>query len=136
MRLSQERTKKVPIPNDEDQGFVTIRNLEPDTIHRIESKTQDVSVDGDNNQRFSYEPVEREDLMVEACIKGWGNLFDEHDKELKFTIKNLINSRRFLVVGVDNKGEEKKYRFYEWVESERLKFAEEVEAEKEVAEGN
>lgn len=136
MRLSQEKTKKVSIPNDEDYGFVTILDLEDDTIHRIESKTQDLSMDGDNNQRFSYDPVDREDLMVEACIKGWGNLFDVNDKEMKFTPANLIKARRFVVVGADEKGEEKKFRFFEWVESERLKFAEEVEAEKEVARGN
>jgi len=136
MRLSQEKTKRVYIPNDEDQGFVIIRNLEPDTIHRIESKTQDLSMDGDNNQRFSYDPVEREDLMVEACFKGWGNLFDVSNKELKFTPGNLIKARKFIVIGTDEKGEEKKFRFFQWVESERLKFAEEVEAEKEVAEGN
>lgn len=136
MRLSQERTKKVPIPNDEDQGYVTIRNLEPDTIHRIEAKTQDVSMDGDNNSRFSFDPVEREDSMVEACIKVWGNLFDENDKELKFTAGNLVKARRFIVLGVDEKGEEKEFRFFEWVESERAKFVEEVEAEKEVAKGN
>lgn len=136
MRLSQERTKKVPIPNDEDHGYVTILDLEDDTIYRIHSKTQDVSMDGDNNQRFSFDPVAREDKMVEACLKGWGNLFDENGNELKFTPGNLFNARRFIVVGTDEKGKEKKYRFYEWVESERLKFAEEVKAEKEVAVGN
>lgn len=136
MRLTQERTKKVLIPNDEDGGFVTIRNLEKDAIYRIETRTQDVSMDGNNNQRFSYDPVEREDQMVEACIKNWGNLFGEDDKELKFSPSGLIQARRFIVVGADSKGIEKRYRFFEWVESERVKFAEEVEAEEDAAKGN
>lgn len=136
MRLSQERTKRISIPNDPDNGFVVIRNLDLDTIYRIETDTQDISMDGRENQRFSYDPAEREDRLVKACLKSWGQLFDANGNEMKFDAKNLEASRRFVVIGTDENGKEHRYRFYEWINTEREKFAEEVIAEEGIAEGN
>lgn len=136
MRLSQERTKRISIPNDPDNGFVVIRNLDLDTIYRIETDTQDISMDGRENQRFSYDPAEREDRLVKACLKSWGQLFDANGNEMKFDAKNLETSRRFVVIGTDENGKEYRYRFYEWINTEREKFAEEVITEEGIAEGN
>ena len=131
MRLTKERIKKVPIPNDPDEGFVKIRNLEADEVYRIEQKTAIFEMDGEGKQNFSFMPVEREEAFIRQSLNGWGNLFGENGEELEFNPVNVELSRRFIVC-VDDK----RFRFYEWLQEEREKFAKEVAKEEAAAKGN
>jgi len=129
MRLIAAKTKRVEIPNDPDKGFVTIRNLSLEEVARIDAKYFEISESGVNMKNYA----DREADFVRACLTGWGNLFDESGRELKFNPKNVEKASAFAVDVGDDDGYT---RFFAWINKERDTFAEEVEAKEQVAEKN
>lgn len=127
MRLTAERTKKVYVPDDSDGGFIVIRNLSMEEIARIE---QEHLVVTDNEVRAN-KFAERDANYAKACLKDWGNMFDENGGEMKFTARNIERASAYAI-----RVNEELKRFFEWVNEEREKFAEEVKAEEEKASKN
>lgn len=124
MRLSKERTKTVYVPGDEDNGYVVIRNLSKETVARIEGDFMIVTDKGVELRNFA----ERESVLAKECVKDWGNMFDPGGVPLTCNLKNLELASQFVI---DIEGEKK--RFFEWINSEREKFAQEVEEEEKKA---
>lgn len=133
MKLVAERSKTIEIPGDEDKGFIQIRNLSMEEVAQIESKYVHVTMNDIKMDNFA----ERDADFARACLKGWGNLYDPSGRDLKFNPKNIATASAFVVTVVDPETNESlRHRFYEWINNEREKFAEEVEAEEEAALGN
>lgn len=123
MKLIAQKTKKVDVPNDPDGGFIVIKNLTQEEVAVIEGKYFEVT----NKEVRMVNYAERESEFARACLTDWGNMFDESGRPMKFTPKNIEKASAFSI-----EIEDKMTRFYEWVNTEREKFAEEVdEAEKE-----
>lgn len=127
MRLSDARTKTVTVPNDPDGGYIIIKNLSMEEVAQIEGKYLIVT---DKEVRMSNYS-ERDSDFVSACLDGWGKLFGPDNRELKFTPLNVDKSSAFVIT-VD----EKRVRFFSWINQERVKFAEEVLEEEESARKN
>ena len=129
MKLVAAKTKRVDVPNDPEGGFVNIKNLTLEEVARIDAKYFSVTESGVSMVDYAS----READFAKACLVGWGNLFDESGKELKFNGKNVERASAFAI---DAGGEEGTVRFFAWVNGEREKFADEVEAEGQAAEKN
>jgi len=129
MKLTSARTKRIEVPNDPEMGFINIRDLSLEEIARIDSKYFEISDSGVNMVNYAG----RDGDFAKACLTGWGNLFDESGRELKFNPKNIEKASAFKI---DLGGDEGVVRFYTWVNQEREKLAEDVEAEEQVAEKN
>lgn len=129
MKLKSAKTKRVVVPHDPEAGFINIKDLSLEEVARIDSKYFEISDSGVNMVNYAG----RDGDFAKACLTGWGNLFDESGRELKFTPKNIEKASAFTV---DLGGDEGVVRFYTWVNQEREKFAEEVETEEQDAEKN
>ena len=129
MKLKAAKNKRVEVPNDPDFGYINIKNLSLEEVARIDSKYFKISDGGVSMENYAN----RDGDFAKACLTGWGNLFDESGRELKFTPKNIEKASAFVI---DVGEEEGMVRFYSWVNSEREKFAEEVEAGEQEAEKN
>jgi len=123
MRLSTEKTKRVLVPNDPDDGYVIIRALSVEELSEIESKSSTVSV-SEGKAQVVVNSYDRINGVARGCIKGWGNMFDAAGTELKFNAGNLEKVKKFNI-SVDSK----KIRFFQWIDEEHAKFIEEVSEE-------
>ncbi len=132
MRLKSVRTKRVDVPNDPDKGYINIQNLSEEQIAQIDAKYFEISDGGVRMINYAT----RDGDFAKACLTGWGNLFDESGREMKFNPKNVEKASAFGIETVDDKGKDITLRFFTWVNEEREKFAEEVEAEEKLAEKN
>lgn len=130
MRLTSKVVKRFDIPNDDDNGWVEIEHLKDNVIEAIKAKTNDnVVVDGGVEVRINLH--EQKELIVDACLKDFGNLFDESGRPLKFTAKNVAKCAEFtLFVGDDKKD------FYTWIDDCRQELADKVEEQEKVASKN
>ena len=120
MRLTNERTKRVEVPNDADGGFIIIRNLSMEEITQIESKYMTISSEGVSIKDYANKVAD----FARICLKSWGNFFEAEGSPLTF---NAANIERVAQAAIMIKGE--KVRFFDWVNTERENFAEEVERE-------
>jgi len=127
MKLIAQKTKKIEVPGDADGGFVVIKNLSLEEVANIEGKYFEVT----NKEIRMVNYAEREGEFARACLTDWGNLFDESERPMKFTAKNIDKASQFAIE-IDGK----QTRFYEWINDEREKFAEEVAEQESAARKN
>jgi hypothetical protein len=124
MRLTNEITKKIDVPNDDDNGWVLIKHLKDNEIEEITSKVSETyMVNGET--RVSIDTFERKRLLVKACLKDWGNMYKEDGSILVFNQMNLIRAAEFAI-DIDDE----RLDFYSWIDLEREKLKEEVDKEK------
>ena len=131
MRLTLEKTRRIDIPNDEDNGFVTIKALSMDHLARIESRCTQTMMDGNEDVQLVLDDYKRANRVATDCLTGWGNMFDTRGKELKFNRKNVM-----MAANLELLIENKRMRFLDWVDQEHAKFREEVNSESIEASGN
>jgi hypothetical protein len=130
MRLTEKKLKRFDVPNDPDKAWVSIELLKDGVLRDIKAKyTTTKVVDGEMEIEFDSHNENKD--MAKACLKDWGNMFDENDRPLKFTALNVSKCGDFTL----KIGEEKK-SFFAWIFDCHEELAEEVAAELEVAEGN
>lgn len=110
MRLSLEKTKRIDVPGDEDNGYINIKCLSQEQLANIESRSSDMAFDGSGGIKVSINSYSRANLVAKKCLVGWGNFFDEKGEELKFP-RDIDKASNYSVV-VDGKH----VRFLEWVE--------------------
>ena len=124
MRLSAERKKIINVPNDADNGSITIKYIGPEAESVLEGKFMEISSQSIRLVNYG----ERDGMFARACLVGWNNLFDDSDMPLTFNPKNIEKAANFVIT-IDDK----RLRFFEWVNDEREKFNEEVIAQEEAA---
>ena len=117
MRLSATRKKIVPVPNDPDNGSVTIKYIGEEAEAVIEGKFMEISSTSISLKNYG----ERDGMFARACLDGWDNMFDEHGAVMPFNSKNVEKASNY-VINIDDK----RIRFFEWVNNEREIFNEEV----------
>ena len=126
MRLSVEKTKTVPVPNDPDGGFINIRALTEDEIAEIESEAITISVtDGMSNSSLEIDPHKRENGTAIKCLKGWGHMYDLQGAELPFNKSSVELAKKNFAISIDGA----KHRFFKWISTEHAKFKEEIAKE-------
>lgn len=130
-RIPKERVKEVHIPGDEDNGMVVIRNLSLEEVAVTESNFMNITEKGPSFTNYA----DRVATLAKQCLKGWGNIKDEFGNDLEFNPKN-VEYASALVIVEEKEGEHTRTRFFEWIDEERSKFAEELIEEEKKAKGN
>jgi hypothetical protein len=135
MRLKQRNTKEIAVPGDEDGAWIKIRALTINEIRRIDSKVNDIRMTvGENEESqtsVSFSPYDRTKMLAISCLVDWFGLFDAMDKEIPF---KKINFDKVAAFEIEVNGEY--IDFYSWVDSERVKFENELRAKKDKASKN
>lgn len=127
MKLPKKRIKEIAIPNDSDKASIVIKNLSMEEVASIESKFMKITDKGMVMDSYA----DRTATFAKACLEGWSGFKDEKDMPLKFNPSNIDMASALVIV----EGEERT-RFFEWIDQQRVKFAEELIEEESKASKN
>ena len=93
MRLVSVKSRKVDVPNDPDGGYINIKDLSLEEVAQIDSRYFKISDGGVSMENYANRDAD----FAKACLTGWGNLFDESGRPLKFTPKNIDKASAFVI---------------------------------------
>ena len=116
MRLTASPVWREDVPNDPDGGFILGKVLDLDTVSSIEAKCSKTGVGDSNEVTVELYGHKRVNMTAKNCLTGWGNLFDEQGKELKFNTKGLREAIKFVVTVKEDDKPSRRIRFLEWVD--------------------
>jgi hypothetical protein len=129
MKLTKKITRKFPVPGD-DSAYVEIRHLSLHELRAIESSANKVTFQSkgdESHTQIELNPYARSKGIATACLTNWGGFFDDLERPIPYSKKNIEKMAEFEIGDTD---------FFSWVADCHDQLEDEIRADRVEAEKN